>query len=78
MMVRLQEQRRAYFEEGIIPEGSVGRAYVLDYYDASTSVDLVKTESELSCEEESRSRKRKADKDDDNGDGDEDNDDDDE
>ena len=63
MMARLQEQRRAYFEEGIIPEDSLGRAYVLDYYDASTSADLVETESELSCEEESRGSKRKADED---------------
>ncbi|CEI86345.1 hypothetical protein RMCBS344292_00787 [Rhizopus microsporus] len=71
MMARLQEQRRAYFEEGIIPEDSLGRAYVLDYYDASTSADLVETESELSCEEESRGSKRKADEDEEDEDEDE-------
>ncbi|CEG72263.1 hypothetical protein RMATCC62417_07847 [Rhizopus microsporus] len=68
MMARLQEQRRAYFEEGIIPEDSLGRIYVLDYYDASTSADLIETEGELSCEEESRGRKRKANEDEDDED----------
>lgn len=73
LMVRLQEQRRAYFEEGIIPEDSLCRAYVFDYYDASTSADLYETEGELSCGEEgSRRRKRKETEDDEDDDDDDD------